>query len=133
MKQIDKVGAELIAKEIEAAVQAIGEKHGVTIRRGGGKFDSMTFNMKLTIKVADPEAALAAARADFTRNCFIFKLEASDFGRDFTLPGNKRYRVNGLALSRRKYPIKVWDYAKDQEVLMTEMIIPYVQAARPTA
>lgn len=140
---------ELIAlrPQIDAALAALGEQLGLKLRTGNASYspDGAEAHFKLEIKVDDPAVQEAADRAEFERNCIMFRtgygpndksLERSDFGIEFA-SGGRRYKLTGLELKRRKYPIKVRILASPNRddigktILLTEMAIHSIAAARP--
>lgn len=101
VKEMDKATVKALAAEMEAALKAVAEKNGVTIKFGGGKYDPTagTFNPKVTVELPD------AKKREFEAYCGIYGLEPEDFGKSFTV-GGKTFTVSGLASGRSsKYPI----------------------------
>lgn len=107
IKKFDRATARVIQAEMEAALKAIAEKHGVTVRGAGGSFDDTTFKAKFELRVTDGSAIEDAARKEFDQYCALFGLKPEHFGKAVAIPGHGKWTVCGLAMNRAKYPIKM--------------------------
>lgn len=96
---IDKRTAEQIGREVAEALQAVAERHGLTVAVRGGTYDTTgLYRPKVEFKTAD------ADREEFARYASMFGLEADDFGKTFTSNG-REFRVSGVAPRSPKRPI----------------------------
>jgi hypothetical protein len=81
--------------EIEAALAALGRKHGVTIRAGTARFRERTAELKLAVIGGDGKSARKEAE-EFAKYHAMYGLEASDLGQVVTL-NHEEHRLVGLA------------------------------------
>lgn len=148
MKEINRQTMQILRTEIDAAVKAVGEKHGLAIQTERGTFAGHEGWFKLMIKVDDPEIKLAAAREEFNRYCRHYGvdwdrpdetgLRPEDFGTEFAY-GAVTYQLIGLYLkgkNSQKFPLKVAvvkDPTHRREVgaliMLPEQAIPLIRLA----
>ncbi len=89
------------------ALAAVASKHGVTITRKNGSFarDGSYATIKFEL------ASIGSEGESFTKEAQEFKLHAERYGMDPNSLGSiinfngKKYRLTGLAPSRKKFPI----------------------------
>lgn len=105
----DKQTARELGREVEAALQHIASKHGVSIRYNGGQLDANSFAMKLKIDIlAQTTVGSTPAgtpiqtnmTAGLANQCRALNL---DPGR----PNIKRYTLVDYSPARWKYPFTV--------------------------
>jgi len=91
---------------IEKAVEEVGRKHGVHIKRGNARFDSSscTYKTEASLIGADGEVRSPEAEA-FKKYAHMYGLKVEDFGRSFTTFGGKVYTICGLNMRAPKRPI----------------------------
>lgn len=95
----------LLRQRLDAAIAAVGEEHGISIKCGNGGYGDAKahFKIELLVKQADGTVYDAGAE-DFKSMAKLVGLEPSDLGKCFVFQ-NSRYRVTGLSLKRTKFPI----------------------------
>ena len=105
--KFDKPICRVIGDEVAKALQAIADKHGLTVAPAGGVLseNGMRFTCKVEFNVTDPEATLATERVAFGQWCGLYNLKPNDYGSIFTNKGSK-YELIGFAVGRGKAPIK---------------------------
>jgi len=88
---------------IEKAVEEVGRKHGVHIKRGNARFtsSSCTYKMEASLIGADGEVRSPEAE-DFKKYASMYGLKPEDFGRAFTTFGGKVYTICGLNMRAQK-------------------------------
>jgi hypothetical protein len=97
---ITNIGRQEIAAlgaEMETAVKAIAEAHGLSAERTSGRYAG--YEGTLTFKITAP--ATATAKADETLEAHGAKFEV---GFEFS-DGSHTYRVTGFEPRRHKYPV----------------------------
>jgi hypothetical protein len=107
IKEFNRTNCRTLMAEVEAALKPIAEKHGLTLDRKGRTFyrDQMPVMFQFLVTQKDEDGnALSAAGQEFKKNAFRVGLEPDDLGKEFMSRGEK-YRITGLNLRRRKYPI----------------------------
>ncbi len=116
--KLDKIALTNLREPIEAELKALGERLGLSLTLGNGKFgDGAEAQFQLVLKVDDPEVKRAAALAEWNRNCRYIGIDyakpeesglrAEDFGTEFPYGGGT-YRTTGIATKGRgsqKFPI----------------------------
>jgi hypothetical protein len=102
---MDRNQAQNISSKIMEALKTIEGDLGVTFSRGNGKYDSSSFNMKVTATIDNVDGSTQTPEMiDFQREAHYYGLEASDLGTTFTQNG-KTFEIVGLKPRSRKYPI----------------------------
>jgi hypothetical protein len=124
MKQFNKITCQALAREIEAALQAIATKHGLTVNSAGGTFSDVEYTSKMKFRVADAGAVESAERTDFSVNCSFFGLTADHYGRQFTHKG-ETYKLIGFT-SRAKFCVKTRSVVGGRTMLFSEQILKLV-------
>lgn len=93
--------------DIDAALQAVGEKHGVLLRAGNCSFteNSATFKLEATLGVSNPaDAAAVKAAASWKVNAVYFDMNPLWLGKSFKL-GADSYEILGLQPKSRTKPV----------------------------
>jgi hypothetical protein len=98
---MDRNKVKEISADVEAALQAVATKHGLTVSVRGGVFTQGSFKPRVEFKTGD------ADRAEFEQYARAFGLTPEMFGKTFAAPGGARYRIAGLRLNSRKRPVLV--------------------------
>ena len=101
MDTINRKNIRTIEKDALAALEAVAAKHGLAINVVGGSFDATVYKCRLSFAVKGDNGI----PADFARNAVRLGLPADCFVKTFTTFGGKSYRITGLNLRRRKYPV----------------------------
>src|SRR3982751_3226095 len=104
--------------DIDTALKAVGEKHGVLLRAGNCSFTEVSATFKLEATAGATSAADAAtlkAAADWKKNAVYFDLNPLWLGKSFTV-GGKTYEILGLMPKRQKFPVLVKDEAGTQRL-----------------
>lgn len=105
MKNIDAQTCKLLGLEIQATLQSLADKHGISIQYGGGSYDSSNATLKLKISVKDESGQVITREAkDFKNFAAFYGLKSEDFGKSFIMSGHT-YEICGLAAKSRTYPI----------------------------
>ncbi len=103
--KFDRATCRLLSQEIEAALKAVAQKHGVAIKAGSGSFADTTFKLKVEVSVISASGvAQSSVVTDFEQHAKFLGLQESDLGKSFLFRGTS-YTICGLKLSGRKYPI----------------------------
>lgn len=105
IKHFDRPTVLALQAEIDAAVQEVAKRHGISLSMGNARFNANVVSFKL-------EGALIGAdnvvntkeRLDFERYAEMYGLKASDIDCTFDAYG-ATYRISGLLPRSRKYPI----------------------------
>jgi len=106
MKVINKGNLQVIVKDIEKALAAVGQKHGVVIQYGRGKYSNgPTGSVTLELAaIADDGTVVTRERKEYLDYGRMYDLKPEWLDRQFTSRGEK-YVVLGLDSARRKFPI----------------------------
>lgn len=140
--KLDKAALKSLRDPIEAELKALGERLGLTFQIGNGSFgDGSEATFKMLIKVDDPEAQRALAKAGWDRNCRYIGMDYNnpdesglrpeDFGTEF-MSGTTKYRTTGINIGRSKYPIAaeiISGPKAGQTVGFTDMAVPIIRKA----
>ena len=106
MTTITRQTCRLLSADTLKALEAVAQKHGLTVSMGSGRFSagSATLKVEYTATVEADADGTPGAPVDFARHAAIIGLDDHAFGRVFTA-GGVEYRVSGIRLTRRKYPV----------------------------
>lgn len=96
IEKFDKENLGALRRDIEAAIAAVADRHGVVLRLKAMRFDPASFSVSL-----EGEAP-AAMQAIFLRN-------VADYGLDAAKVTPEGYRLTGYDKSRRSKPWLVTD------------------------
>lgn len=127
IKTFTKPITKAIADEIEAALQGVAAKHGISIRYNGGTLLGDTkVVLKLALESQDPDAQ----RSEFAQVASLFNLTAADYGKVIKVNG-RDMKLVGFDLKRRKFPLKMQVVSDGSFIGLTDVVIPRIKAAAP--
>ena len=99
-----------LRRDIDEALKAVADKHGITFAIGRITFSGSEFRAKMTANTgssADMDQAKAFGTvADLARLSSMHNLPEDLLGRKITVRGS-HFTISGVKLSRRKYPFSV--------------------------
>jgi hypothetical protein len=130
--KLDKKVAREIQLEMAAALQAVADKHGVSIKPAGGVVGDISMKLKFEVTVKDEAAVEALARSTFNVMAHAYGLEPRHFG-TIIQSGGKRLQLVGIEVSRIKYPIKMKNVDTGVVALYTDAVVPRIKLARGDA
>lgn len=103
--QIDKVMLSALRHDLDAALIAIAEKHGLTLKVGNISFTERTFVAKVEGALLNADGSATDRRAeDFKRYAHMFGLEPEWLGRTFKW-GGREFKVAGLNTKGKTMPV----------------------------
>ena len=94
-----------LRKDIIDALNAVSEKHGVTITGGNGTYCDDSATLKLDIADVIDGTAHTKAELDFKRVAHLYGLGPEDFGFTFEY-GGSAYTVSGINTRAKTYPVQ---------------------------
>ena len=107
IKKFDRATCRLIGEQAVSELQEWATKHGITVRKAGGRWSPDEYNMKLTFNVKNAQGEVQTnAMRDFKQLAPMYGLKESDFHETFSSRGTT-YRIMGLKARAYKYPIQV--------------------------
>ena len=102
---IDKAKLRNIASDIEAAIQEVGKKHGVQLKRGNASYTDTNFTLKIEGAAIDSSGEiLSREKQDFMYYALSYGLSPDDFGKTFISRG-RTFKISGLKPKASKYSI----------------------------
>lgn len=87
--------------EMDAALKAVMDKHGISHKIGNMSFNGGEFTTSLTVSAGSQDEVI---KNTFDLYCSDYGLKPSDLNREFTSNG-KTFTITGIKPNRRKYPI----------------------------
>jgi len=104
---IDRKTIDLLRSEINEAIQAVADKHGVSLKASKGAYSNGTHgSVSIEVATIDPGGMVQdRAAADFRNMASFFGFQPDDLGKTFTTPQGKTYTIVGLRPNARKTPI----------------------------
>lgn len=151
--KLDKTALINLRAPIEAELVALGERLGIDFKLGSGTFgEGAEASFKLVMRVNDPATKLAAAQAEWNRNCGYIGIDYAspegtglrpeDLGTVFEYAGGTM-RTTGIAVKGKgsqKFPILVEIIkpghrgGKTGEIrMLPEQAVPIIRAATDAA
>jgi hypothetical protein len=126
IKVLDKAALKMLAPEIEAAVQAVAAKHGVTLKYAGGTYGDRAV-IKLEIGLTG-EAAEGEQKRQFEQWCGLYGFNPEHYGAEFTVK-HETFRLIGFNPSRDKYPLACIEVASGRAVSYGRLAIAHILKA----
>lgn len=96
--KFDKPTLNALRPEINAALQEVAAKHGITIKLGNGTYTSVSADFKVSLKVE------GAAESELDNWALFHDLPKGLFGRTFK-SGGETYTISGVKPRSSKFPI----------------------------
>lgn len=122
---MDKQLAKVVQTEVGEAIKAIYEKHGLTITSNRSTYDDSTFNLSVKAVASDPDSQAKT----WAKYAPLFGLPLDGIGQVINL-NRKAYRITGLDLSRRTFPVRVEEVGSGKVSLFKEDAIRRALSAR---
>ncbi|MGV1754900.1 hypothetical protein [Agrobacterium sp. CG674] len=94
-----------LSEALNKAIKAVGDEFGVDLVAGGGQIGMSGGVVKVTVELRDTGAGKSGAKAEWDRYCGAVGMKPEHFGQTFAA-NNQMYRISGLNLSARSYPIQ---------------------------
>jgi hypothetical protein len=106
IKTIDRMACRVIRDEVDTALKAIGDRHGIVVKSlGGGTFSPERFTFKVEAAVVGEGGEVLSKEADEFRTCAnMYGMKGEDLGKVFTVHGTD-YRIRGMKMRSFKFPI----------------------------
>jgi hypothetical protein len=109
---MDKAQAKVVQAAVGEAIKAVYAQYGLVVTSSRCTYDDSTFNLTVKANVSDP----AAQGKTWDQYAPIFDLPEGGVGKVVRL-NQKDYRIVGLDLNRRAYPVRVEEVATGKVVL----------------
>jgi replication initiation and membrane attachment protein DnaB len=110
-------------EEFANTVKNLEKEFGVSIKIGNISFDSDSFKSKLEVKNIITESGISVEQKNFEQFCELYRLKKDSFGKEFT-NGSTNYKIVGLDLNKRKYPICLINTQNQKRLNCTAGLIP---------
>lgn len=92
-----------IRAALEISLEVIGEAHDVEFAIGKMTYSDSDFRCEL--RAGDTSGGESLARIEWDKGCRSIGFTPEDYGKNFSLLSEEVYRIVGLKLKNRKYPI----------------------------
>lgn len=117
------------SKALKAAMEKVAADYGLTVRDAGGSYKDTEFKAKYEFKVADPEAATADEKKEFSMFCSMFGLKPEHYGTKLHAKHEGQNLILvGFDLRRhKKYCIKTRTEVSGKPIGATENLIAHLQ------
>lgn len=124
-----KQNLQALRVDIQAALTAVGEKHGIQLTYGNASFNStgLTFSGKLAGAVIDSDGSVASQEAqDFKTYAALYDMKPEDLGFQFEHDG-AMHEIIGLSRKAPKYPILVKNLSNQKTYKFTaDLVLLYL-------
>lgn len=123
VERIDSATCRMLAREIDAALREIADRHGLAVQVGGGKYESGYYEPKVRLAVRDAQGTAATPEAAaFRQLAQFYGLKQDDLGRTFESNG-RTYRLVGLKARSDKYPFLAADVVTGKAFKFTSDVV----------
>lgn len=100
---IDKTLLKTLRIDIDQALIAIGEKHGVALKTGNASFTDENATFKLDVAtIGESGIAVTKEAADFKLHSLGFNMKPEDLGTEFTSPYGEKFVLMGCKPRSKK-------------------------------
>ncbi len=96
---ITKAKAVEVNRDVRAALEAVANKHGLTVVINGGSFNGGSFKPRVEFKDAGGQAQI------FESTAVLYGLKPEDLGRQFQHCG-QTFEICGINARSRRFPIE---------------------------
>ena len=121
--QLSSAEFDVLRKEIDLALQSVGVKYNITLKTGNCRYTNTNASIKIeACIISELGESLNREVQDFKDHCTLFGLKLSDLGRTFN-QGRKTYKIVGIRMSAKRYPIVIEDINTGKKVACTESLI----------
>jgi hypothetical protein len=104
----DRKNLQALRTDIDAALKAVGDKHGISLKLGRGTFSAETATFKLELgTVSDTGVVVTKEAQDFKTYALMFGLKPEHLGQSFKDFDGHSYKVVGLKVRSPKFPVLV--------------------------
>ena len=110
IQEFDRATVRNLMNEMEAALQGVADKHGITLKRKGCSFRSNVCPVPFEVcveRVTEDGNVVTPEAQEFTRTAGLHGLNPEWLFEWFTDFSGKRLQVVGLKPRRKKYPVVV--------------------------
>jgi hypothetical protein len=125
IKEFNRTNVRTLNEEVAAALEPIAKKHGLVLDRKGKTFyrDRMPAMFQFIVRVEDADGNVLGAKAqEFKDGARLVGLDPSDLGKEFVSRGS-RYRITGLNLRARKYPVLAENLSNGKTYKFAESVV----------
>ena len=102
--KIDRTACRLLSGEIEAALQTIAQKYGLSIRSAGGRFSESEYTCKVECQVK----TTSGIPASFAIEAKMLGLPEDCHGKVFR-SRDRSFQITGIEIRRPKMPVSAKD------------------------
>lgn len=119
-----------LREKLQCVLDEASESLGYRLKLGNATFSATaTFKLECSPLRADGTAVSKEAE-DYKRNARLYRMDPEWLGREFTTSGGRVYRLTGLALKSRKFPILAQEVATGTVYKLTEDAVRYAFLAK---
>jgi hypothetical protein len=102
--KFDKETVRTLRTELDLALKAVSEKHGIAIQVGNATFSENIITFKVDASLLKNGEAVTKEAEAFVLYASMLTLKASDLGREFKV-GTKTYKLKGYSPKKSKFPM----------------------------
>ncbi len=107
-------------KDFDSTIAELGKKHELGITLGKISYSSDSFTAKISaIEVSDGQSK---EQVEFNKHCSKFGLKPDDYKAEVNFDG-ERIQIIGFELSRRKYPILVFNINRNKQMIYSREVL----------
>ena len=109
IKSFDRPTLKVIGEAIDKALYAVAREYDISIKRGGGAFDATNFRFKVECSIIVKGTVVTKESQQFKQYASLYGMKPEDLGKQI-LFGGKAYKITGLRLTSRKFPVMAERY-----------------------
>lgn len=114
MKEMTRANVKILREEMDQALAEVGKHYGVKFQTGSIRFYDKDFHVKVECHILNTAGLSEAKKEDFELYCRAVGLKPEHFNQTFTSQ-NEVYRITGINLRAKKYPINAVRVRDDRE------------------
>lgn len=122
---MDKAQAKAVMVEAQSALDAVFAKHGLKTKKVSATYDAGLISLRITAHSTDPD--LDPKVTDWKRYAESYGLPLDALGKTITVrsrvSGSTAYLITGLAPTRNRYPVCVYEVATGKAMLLTVVAV----------
>ena len=105
IQTIDRPTCSMLRDEINAALRAVAERHGIQITAGNAKYSATNVEFKVNVCVVSAGGVVETKeRQAFRAYCRTYGLKPEDLDKVF-VQGHRRFKIAGLKTTSARYPV----------------------------
>ena len=104
LKEMTPAKLKAIRTKLASALESVEDEFGLKMKIGNFSYGENNFDVKLSGKITNGKTDMELQRDEWSENCYYLGLKSNDFYKK-VVDGGKTFRLIGISLRSRKYPL----------------------------